>query len=454
VNPGRHGVFDFVQRDPADPDRRVPVSSRSIGSVTFLELLSNAGPEVRAGNIPVTFPPSPVRGRMISGVAVPPGARFVHPREWGEELQHRAPFPLNGLEWTRFADDPAALVEEARTFVDRRTASFEAMLEGDWDVAACVYVAPDRVQHPLGAYLLTSHPDHARLADGELGESIRDVYRHLDVALGRLRSIAGPEAVTVLMSDHGFRPVTRSANLNRVLETAGLAVRARTAGVRRSSLVRTVGRSRIGHALKRRVRAPSEIDWTRTVAYQSSAGPGVSVNLRGRERGGIVDPGDFDRVVEEVASTLPSFVDPESGTRPVAEVLRARDIYTGPYATMAPDLLVKPAPMWMFAYTKALTTETDWPSGSHRRQGIVAAAGPGIAPGDLGNRDIADLAPTVLAFCGVALPAFDGHAIEEISGPSVRAEDGGPDISRGPQQLTDEDDEFVVQHLRDLGYIE
>ena len=304
--------------------------------------------------------------------------------------------------------------------MDQRTASFEAMLEGEWDVAACVYLASDRLQHPLGAYLLPSHPDHAGLAESELGAAIRDVYAHLDSALGRLRTLAGPEAVTVLMSDHGFRPVTRLANLNRVLDAAGFAVRARTAGVRRSSLVRSVGRTRIGQALKRRVRAPTELDWSRTVAYQSSAGPGVSVNLRGRERGGIVDPGDFERVRDEVASELLAFVEPETGARPVADVLRATDLYAGPYRKMAPDLLVQPAPMWTFAYPKALAEDTAWPSASHRQQGIVATAGRGIARGDLGDRDIADLAATILAFSGVAVPALDGHGSRRSRGPPRR----------------------------------
>ena len=43
MNPGSHGVFDFVERDPRDPRRRIPVSSRSIKGMTFFERLSQAG---------------------------------------------------------------------------------------------------------------------------------------------------------------------------------------------------------------------------------------------------------------------------------------------------------------------------------------------------------------------------------------------------------------------------
>ncbi|MBW8863281.1 MAG: alkaline phosphatase family protein, partial [Acidobacteria bacterium] len=53
INPAGHGVWDFVERDPADPDRRIPVSSTSIRRLAILDQLSSAGLEVRAANIPV-----------------------------------------------------------------------------------------------------------------------------------------------------------------------------------------------------------------------------------------------------------------------------------------------------------------------------------------------------------------------------------------------------------------
>src|SRR5680860_656301 len=107
-DPAGHGVFDFIERDPSRPTRRVPVTSASIKATTFPEYLSHAGCEVRVGNVPVAYPPIPIRGRMISGVAVPPGAEFVYPAEWGRELHRRAPFPVNGLEWVNYRDNPKA----------------------------------------------------------------------------------------------------------------------------------------------------------------------------------------------------------------------------------------------------------------------------------------------------------------------------------------------------------
>lgn len=461
MNPGGHGVFDFVERHPQQPDKRIPVASTSIKARTFLEVLSNSGHEVRAANIPVTFPPIPVRGRMISGVAIPSGAEFVYPAEWRAELDSRAPWPTNGMEWNRFEDDPTGLVEEARSYVEKRTASFEVLLEGDWTVAVCVYLAPDRLQHPFGAYLLPSHPDHSKLADTSLGESLRGIYATLDDHIERLRAAAGDETTVVLMSDHGFRPISRAANLNKILVELGLASRSRSADATtkalRTSVVRKVKSSRVGRAMRSRVKRPSQLNWSQTVAYQSAAGGGISLNLVGREPSGIVQPDDYDRTLEEVRERLLSFVDPQTGDHPIAEALPKETLYSGPYSDLAPDLIVRADLLWSLSYTDALTSETKWPTGTHRREGILVGVGAGIPAANLGRRDIADVAATALAFCGVDPSELDGKVIKEIAGRPVGALRTA-ESSTGPKMeqrvLSDEEHDQIADHLRDLGYIE
>jgi predicted AlkP superfamily phosphohydrolase/phosphomutase len=460
VHPSTHGVYDFVERHPTQPLKRVPVGSTSIRALTFLERLGSAGIEVRSANVPVTFPPMPVRGRIIGGVAIPHGAPFVLPADWANELERRAPFPTNGMEWTRFRDDPAGLVAEARDLVNRRTASYEVLLEGDWSVAVCVYVAPDRLQHPLGNHLLPSHPDHARLSSTPLAAAVRDVYRALDADIGRLAAAAGGDPTVVLMSDHGFRPVTRLANLTRLLEHLGFAGAARTArattSLRRSRLARTVAGTRLGHSIKRRIQAPSTLEWSRTTAYQSVSGGGISINLKGREPGGIVEPADYDRVREAVRDALLAFRDPDTGEPLVDRVRFREELPPGPHGDLAPDLIVSPTRMASFAHTDALVSDAEWPSASHRTRGIILASGGRTVPGPVGDRYIADVAATALAFCDQPTAGLDGRPIEAIAGRGAtdRPLEAAVAVERGPSGMNDEENEAVAQHLRDLGYIE
>ena len=453
-HPAGHGVWDFVERNPSDPDRRPPVSSSGIRAETFLDRLSSAGIEVRAANIPVTFPPLPVNGRMISGVAIPRGARFVHPQEWAAELERRAPFPLNGMEWMNHRSDPEGLIDEARIIVEQRTAAYEVLLEGEWDVATCVYVAPDRLQHALGAYLLPTHPDHAALAETPIAEALRGVFRTLDEALDRLMTKSGPETTTILMSDHGFRPITRIANLRRLLFAVGSASPAtgkRVSGsLRRSRAARAFVRTTVGTAMRRRIRTPSPVDWARSVAYPSALGGGVSINLKGREPNGIVDPRDFDRARREVADALLAYRDPETGEHPASAVVMREELPPGPHLDLAPDLFVRPEALWSFGMIDGVTSPTNWPSGTHRQSGILAASGPRIS-----RIDLVDLAPTILSPYGLVPPDLDGKAIEEISGPSREpVRDAAEPSPTGRERMTEREEDEVARHLRELGYIE
>jgi len=463
LQPGRHGVFDFVERDPHQPRRRIPVSSGSIKAPTFFERLSEAGHEVRAANIPVTFPARQVLGRVIAGVAIPSGASFVYPEEWAKELEATAPFPPNGMEWVRFERAPEGLVGEVVDLIERRTRSFEQVLTGDWRVATCVYLAPDRLQHPFGSHLLPSHPCYEDVCDTPLAESIRAVYGLLDEHLQRLRVAAGPDSTLVVMSDHGFRPITKTWNLGAVLNLLGFAPSRRTAEATstmlRSSLVRNFAKNRLGRRIKARLKAPSEIDWSKTVAYQSALGFGVSVNLRGREPDGIVAPSDYEARRDEVREALLHFRDPVTGESPVGAVFRREELYDGPYMELAPDLIVGSDSLWAFERMNNPTATTKWPSGAHRRAGIMVAVGDGVIRSDLGSRNIADLAATALAFCGVSAAGLDGKPVGQILGSSADLLPSGDEVEVPVEtamrvRLSREDEESIARHLRSLGYIE
>ena len=85
VNPGVHGIFDFLRRDPSAyrpelslfgferPNRFLPprpVSRR--GGEAIWETLTDVGIPSRVLRHPVTFPPArSIRGRMLAGVGVP-----------------------------------------------------------------------------------------------------------------------------------------------------------------------------------------------------------------------------------------------------------------------------------------------------------------------------------------------------------------------------------------------
>jgi predicted AlkP superfamily phosphohydrolase/phosphomutase len=180
------------------------------------------------------------------------------------------------------------------------------------------------------------------------------------------------------------------------------------------------------------------------------------LNLEGREPSGVVPPARYDEVRQEIKQALMSFEDPDSWTRPVDRVFLKEELYEGPHLDLAPDLMVDAAPLWGFAHMgDKVSAPTTWPSGEHRQRGILVTCGDRAGLGDLRVRSIADIAPTALSFCGVAAPRMDGQPIPEISGAGELQPVEAEPTERSPSSgLSDQEQEHIAQHLRDLGYIE
>ncbi|MFC2091204.1 alkaline phosphatase family protein [Elusimicrobiota bacterium] len=77
-NPGKHGLFDFIIRDPATYNLDLSISSiqngkaqRVIKTKSFWHYTSEKKIPTTIITCPVTFPPDKIHGRMLSGMGVP-----------------------------------------------------------------------------------------------------------------------------------------------------------------------------------------------------------------------------------------------------------------------------------------------------------------------------------------------------------------------------------------------
>ncbi len=69
-NPGQHRLYDWIAREP-DSYKFTPVTALDGKAPTIYTLLSEYGRSVVALNIPMTYPPVPVNGVMVSGMPTP-----------------------------------------------------------------------------------------------------------------------------------------------------------------------------------------------------------------------------------------------------------------------------------------------------------------------------------------------------------------------------------------------
>jgi predicted AlkP superfamily phosphohydrolase/phosphomutase len=207
----------------------------------------------------------------------------------------------------------------------------------------------------------------------------------------------------------------------------------------------------------------SPIEWSKTRAYTSvvSTGEGVSVNLKGREPGGIVDTKDYEKVRDEVAASLSAFRDPETGDAPISKIYRKEEVLSGKFLDIAPDLLLVPAPFYSLTHAKGMVEEADWLSGDHRLEGVVVATGPEVKPGPLSETaELIDLGPTSMAALGVpsAVPR-DGKVLQSLVGEGVELEvldqdEASKSSDDDATGLTSTEEDEIEGHLRGLGYVE
>jgi predicted AlkP superfamily phosphohydrolase/phosphomutase len=216
----------------------------------------------------------------------------------------------------------------------------------------------------------------------EFADSVAEVYEAADAAIGQIIAALPPGTDTVVFSPSGMGPNTSRADLLPQMLEGVLGVgssnheEASTGSAiwRLRAAVPTSLRAAFSRALPKRLLFEmsarlelSGADWSRTRAFPlPSDGTGyVRLNLRGREREGVVDQSEADALLDEIAAGLETFTDPD-GAPAVAGVERTAPLADGgPYADRLPDLVVH----WNDRPSAALTGVTSPVHGDVVRRG-------------------------------------------------------------------------------------
>jgi predicted AlkP superfamily phosphohydrolase/phosphomutase len=121
------------------------------------------------------------------------------------------------------------------------------------------------------------------------------------------------------------------------------------------------------------------LDWpaTRAFAHPADNQGYVRLNLRGREREGVVEPEAAAGLLDEIAAGLATF-DDRDGAPAVASVVRPVDLYPGRHADRLPDLAVR----WSARPATRLTELRSERFGTVRRRGSGSGRAGNHTPGD------------------------------------------------------------------------
>ncbi|MBK8977035.1 MAG: alkaline phosphatase family protein [Planctomycetes bacterium] len=440
-NPAAFARYFPVQYDPVTGDLRCAGEHELTGS-PFWTTLADAG--LRVGVFDPPNPgPAPAADFLVAHwpLAGRRGPRGSSPPELLPALDRRFGRPAHGtLEPApRSPRGRRALGARLIAAVELRGRVLEHLLTTrGWDVA----VVGVGELHAAGHALWPAD-------DGRDGGELAAVYVAVDALLGRLLELAGPDCLTLVVSAHGMGPPRAgSRDLQHMLDLLGFGPRParRTDGrppqeagaaARLAALAPGALRRAAGRALPGRLRRELHFRWHAGrrdwVGWRAHAVPNddavgaIRLALRGRDRHGSIEPRQVPELLGELEQSLRELTDPASGRPVVRSLARPHELFAGPYTDALPDLTAcwEYGFAWRAVHSPRFGTLPVGPrgdrAGDHTADAFLLAHGPGVAAGDeLAGSSILDVAPTILAACGLPPPATCEGAPIQLA-PAVAA---------------------------------
>ncbi len=378
VNPGAHGVFGFVDREPGTY-RQYITGTRYVQVPQIWRILGERGHRVIIMNVPVTSPPPEINGLLVGGFLAPKLEGATHPPELAARLE-RLGYRIDIDPWQARQSLDLLLEDLDATLKGRVAGANDLLTTEPWSYAMVHIMGTDRINHFVWGKWADDDPDYA--------PRFVDYYARVDAAVGEIAAAVGDDVELLLLSDHGFTRTVHEINIDAWLRAHGYL------SVPPSDEAKL-----------------TQVD-ENTRVFSMTPGR-IFVNLRGREPRGSVEPGaEYEALRNEIADGLMQLTDPDTGGPVMGGVLTREELWHGAALGRAPDLLAIPRDGYDLKSTLSgdeLFTSSPI-TGMHTfgdafwliRGRQFAARTPRVEDG----------APTVLSLLGEELPGhFDGRSM-------------------------------------------
>ncbi len=306
ANPGQHGIFGFVDR-VADPFAVKIPTARDRKAETLWHKLSNKQKRVIVINVPLTYPPEPVNGILISGFLCTDISDVAYPQDMSQYLKLKN-YVIDVDAWLARKSKQEFMSKLNEALETRFEIAFELMEKEKWDFFQLHIMETDRLLHFFWKDLE---------AEGEFYPQIETFFTKLDRYIGKLKERLASHNRLLILSDHGFCAIKAEVQLNVWLEKQGFLKFDSNAEKKLANYARE------------------------TLCYALIPGR-VYINLEGREEKGSVSIHDYEKVRQDVRQRLSELRDPETNTQVVDKVFLREEIYKGPLLEQAADLIVHP----------------------------------------------------------------------------------------------------------------
>ena len=310
TQPGEHGIFGFMDLEPGTYKMYFP-NYTHLKAATLWDDLGARGKKTVVINMPATYPARQISGALISGFVAIDINKAVYPQALLPRLNEMS-YRID-VDTMKARQDHDFLFRDLDATLESRKRAADLLWERiDWDVFIVVITGTDRLMHFLWTALKQpEHPYHT---------ACLDYFKRVDGFVGhlydRFLALNGSNKETnqfCMLSDHGFTGVETEVYLNRWLQENGYLKFQKS----QPESIMDIGPGSTAFAMD-----PSRIH----------------VNLRGKYPLGTVDPTDYERVRQELKEGLEQLVF-RNGRRIMKAVYLKEELYHGPHADRAPDLI-------------------------------------------------------------------------------------------------------------------
>jgi predicted AlkP superfamily phosphohydrolase/phosphomutase len=467
----------------------------------FWRRLNACGLSVGLVNVPFTYPLEPLDGFVVAGFGTPGSAsEIAYPPEALSWIRKRwNDFePAVDAAFLQTAPPDEILAREGAHQSRQVQIAIELADRYDVDVLVINLMLPDHANHKMPKM-----------------EQVQEAYCQTDADLAVLIDGFRPDNV-MLLSDHGSSRLKGDFLLDGWLRDQGYYVQEANNAEERSAalnwllvqwLQRERGWSGLGEKIFRRLvreslfRLPGWVqkrfwqrmesvfpfarehvyladrpDFARTKVFPASAYAGLLyLNVVGRESSGVIPLESCGEVAAEIATRLLEVKEPDTGQRLFANVYTSAELYHGPAAANAPDLILDSyGKTWnirsskyahssgpaRYRYFVAADNGRDF--GWHSRDGLFVFAGHdfGVGQADC-EANLIDVPATLLQLYDVPVPEdYDGRVLTELMSPEsrerpIRSQPGDSVTSENVNEAYSDDEAAeVINHLRALGYVD
>lgn len=423
-DPGQLGFYGFRNRRAYTYEDYAFANSTLIKHDLVWDILSRAGKQVILLGVPQTYPPRSINGHMVTCFLTPSReSTYTYPAALKSEIERVADGYVFDVDNFRTTDKRALLQRIYEKTRKHFRVARHLLTTKPWDFFMMVEMGPDRIHHGFWKHFDPEHPKYE--PGNEFEHAIRDYYRYLDQEVGELLTCIGPEALVLVVSDHGAKKMDGGFCVNEWL-------------IRKGDL------RLLAYPEKMTPISPKLIDWRATRVWGDGGYYArLFLNVKGREPQGVIEPSDYERVRDELIAAVAAIEDPQ-GRNIGSRAYRPEELYRET-AGVPPDLIVYFGDLnWRSVGSVGLNSlysfdnDTGPDDANHDWNGIFIMRDGQRDDGGvrLEGLQLMDVAPTILEHFGLPIPA-------DMLGTVIDAH----------RAYSAEDEEEVRRRLEDLGYI-